>query len=152
MRVAVLTVSTTRAPVDDTSGDALDRLAREAGHEVVERAIVTDDARRVTAELTRLAASADLVLTTGGTGLTPDDVTPEATRAAIDREIPGIAEALRADSLRHTAMAMLSRGIAGTLGSTLIVNFPGSTRACEQCFPVIEPVLDHARAQLTRQP
>ncbi|MFA9272254.1 MAG: molybdenum cofactor biosynthesis protein B, partial [Baekduiaceae bacterium] len=93
----------------------------------------------------------DLVLTTGGTGLTPDDVTPEATLAAIDRELPGIAEALRAESLKHTPMGMLSRGVAGLVGRTLVVNLPGSTKALDQLFPVLAPVLRHAVGTAHRQ-
>ena len=86
----------------------------------------------------------DLIFTTGGTGLTPDDVTPEATRAVIERQAPGLAEAMRAESARHTPLGMLARGVAGISESTLIVNFPGSPRAVEQLFPVIAPVLCHA--------
>jgi molybdenum cofactor synthesis domain-containing protein len=86
----------------------------------------------------------DLVFTTGGTGMTPDDITPEATRVVIHREAPGLAEAMRAESARHTPLGILSRGIAGISESTLIVNFPGSPRAIEQLFPVIAPVLRHA--------
>ncbi len=91
------------------------------------------------------------MLTTGGTGLTPDDVTPEATRAVIGREIPGIAEAMRAESRKHTPMGMLSREVAGAVGETLIVNFPGSPKAVEQLFGVIAPVLEHAVALLRRE-
>jgi molybdenum cofactor synthesis domain-containing protein len=86
----------------------------------------------------------DLILTTGGTGMTPDDITPEATRAVIQREAPGISEALRAASAAHTPMSILSRGVSGIVGRTLIVNFPGSPKAVEQCFGVLEPVLGHA--------
>ena len=92
----------------------------------------------------------ELVLTTGGTGLTPDDVTPEATLAVIDREVPGMAEAMRARSLAHTPMAMLSRAVAGTAGRSLIINFPGSPRAIAELIPVLEPVLGHAVATLHR--
>ena len=86
----------------------------------------------------------DLVFTTGGTGLTPDDVTPEATRAVIERQAPGLAEAMRAESARHTPLGILARGVAGIAERTLIVNFPGSPQAVEQLFPVIAPVLGHA--------
>jgi len=92
----------------------------------------------------------DLILTTGGTGFTPDDVTPEATRAVIERDAPGFAEALRAESLRHTPMGILSRGVAGTAGRTLIVNLPGSPKAIAQLFPVLAPTLRHVVATLTR--
>ena len=86
----------------------------------------------------------DFIFTTGGTGFTPDDITPEATRAVIQRATPGIAEAMRAVSLEHTPMAVLSRAVAGISGRTLIVNFPGSPKAVEECFGVLEPVLEHA--------
>ena len=92
-----------------------------------------------------------LVFTTGGTGLTPDDVTPEATRAVIERDAPGFAEAMRAESLRHTPMGMLSRGVSGIAGRTLIVNFPGSPKAIAQLFPVLAPTLPHAVATLERE-
>jgi molybdopterin adenylyltransferase len=86
----------------------------------------------------------DLILTTGGTGLTPDDITPEATRAVLDREAPGFAEALRAEAARHTPMGILSRGISGISGRTLIINFPGSPKAIEETFGVLAPTLGHA--------
>jgi molybdenum cofactor synthesis domain-containing protein len=89
-------------------------------------------------------AGVDVILTTGGTGLTPDDITPEATRAVIAREAPGIVEAMRAESLKHTDMAILSRGVSGVAGTTLIVNFPGSPKAIEETFGVLEAVLAHA--------
>jgi molybdopterin adenylyltransferase len=92
--------------------------------------------------------SFDLIFTTGGTGLTPDDITPEATLAVIAREAPGIAEAMRAVSIQHTPMGMLSRGVAGVAGRTLIVNFPGSPKAIEQLFGVLAPVLEHAAKTL----
>jgi molybdopterin adenylyltransferase len=92
-----------------------------------------------------------VILTTGGTGLTPDDVTPEATRAVIERDAPGFAEAMRAESLRHTPMGMLSRGVSGTAGHSLIVNLPGSPNSIRELFPVIAPVLAHAVATLRRE-
>jgi molybdopterin adenylyltransferase len=85
----------------------------------------------------------DLVFTTGGTGLTPDDITPEATRAVLDREAPGFAEAMRAEALRHTPMGMISRGISGISGRTLIINFPGSPKAIDELFGVLAPTLEH---------
>lgn len=151
MRAAVLTISSTRSAADDPSGDTLVRLLEAESIELVARELVSDDAGSIADEISRLCGDADLVLTTGGTGITADDVTPEATRSVIERELPGIAEAIRAESLTHTSMAMLSRATAGTLGSTLIVNFPGSPAACEQCFAVIRPVLRHAHEQLNRQ-
>ena len=99
----------------------------------------------------QVAAGVELILTTGGTGLTPDDVTPEATLAVIEREVPGLAEAMRAESLRYTPMSMLSRAVAGVAGGSLIINFPGSPKAIAQLFPVVAPVLRHAVATLHRE-
>lgn len=147
MRAAVLTVSTSvsRRRADDVSGPALAARAEAAGCEIVAMEVVPDDAALIEDRLHHFCdAGCDLVLTTGGTGLTPDDVTPEATRAVIERDTPGIAEAMRAVSLRHTPMAVLSRAVAGARGRTLIVNFPGSPKAVEECFGVLEPVLAHA--------
>ncbi len=146
MRVAILTVSTSVAAGtrEDRSGDALARLAGEAGGEVAARDVVADDTPAIEAALHRLVdEGADLVFTTGGTGLTPDDVTPEATRAVIERDAPGFAEAMRAESIRRTPMGILSRGVAGITGRTLIVNFPGNPKAIEETFPVLAPTLTH---------
>jgi molybdenum cofactor synthesis domain-containing protein len=150
MRIAVLTISSSRTAADDASGDALADAIAAAGFELAAREIVSDDRAAIESKLKSLAADADCVLTTGGTGITLDDVTPEATLAVCDREIPGIAEALRASSMTETPMAMLSRAAAGTLGTTLIVNLPGSPQACRHCFAVLEPVLEHTAAQLNR--
>ncbi len=112
---------------------------------VVHEALVPDDVERVaTAIIGAVRAGANVVLTTGGTGLSPNDVTPEATRRVIDREVPGIAEALRARSLEKTAHGMLSRGVAGAVGAALIVNLPGSPRAVRESLDVLLPVLPHA--------
>ena len=106
--------------------------------------VVPDDFALIEDRLNYLIDSGcDLVFTTGGTGLTPDDITPEATRAVIDREAPGFAEAMRAEAIRHTPMGILSRGISGIAGQTLIVNFPGSPKSIDQLFPVIAPTLKH---------
>ncbi len=146
MRAAVLTISTSvaRGTREDRSGDALARLAGEAGAEVTAREVVADDAPAIEAALRRQISDAvDLIFTTGGTGLTPDDVTPEATRAVIERDAPGFAEAMRAESIRRTPMGVLSRGVAGIAGRTLIVNFPGNPKAIEETFPVLAPTLAH---------
>lgn len=150
MRVAVLTISSSRKEHDDASGDALVEAIDAAGFELAAREVVSDDRQSIEAKLKSLAGDADCVLTTGGTGITADDVTPEATLAVCDREVPGIAEALRASSMAETPMAMLSRAVAGTLGRTLIVNLPGSPNACRHCFAVLVPVLEHASSQLNR--
>ncbi len=115
------------------------------GHEVVHAALVPDDVAGVaTAILSAVRAGANVVLTSGGTGLSPNDVTPEATRRVIDREVPGIAEALRARSLEKTPHGMLSRGVAGAVGATLVVNLPGSPRAVRESLEVLLPILTHA--------
>jgi molybdopterin adenylyltransferase len=142
---AVLTVSDgvaagTRA---DASGDLLESLLREDGHEVVRR-VVPDEAGVISEAIAELAAGHAVVLTTGGTGLAPRDVTPEATRAVLDREAPGLAEAIRADSIARTPHALLSRGVAGVVGSALVVNLPGSTGGCRDGYAVLRPALAHA--------
>jgi molybdenum cofactor biosynthesis protein B len=144
VKAAVLTVSDgVHAGVrDDTSGDLLEELLAGDGYDVVRR-VVPDDRARIAAALTELATDALLVLTTGGTGFAPRDVTPEATRSVLEREAPGIAEAIRADALARTPHALLSRGAAGLVGATLIVNLPGSTGGCRDGFAVLKPALRH---------
>lgn len=148
---AVLTVSTSRAQADDASGDALEERCRAAGMEVI-RDLVTDDRGSIAAALRRACDDdgARFVFTTGGTGLTIDDLTPEATRDVIDREAPGYAEAIRAEALKHTPMGLLTRGVSGTRGRTLIINFPGNPKAIEESWPVVEPTLKHAGETLER--
>ena len=151
MRTVVLTVSTSvsRREREDASGVLLARLAEEAGAEVIAMEVVPDDFSLIEDRLQHFVDDeCDLVFTTGGTGMTPDDITPEATRVVIHREAPGLAEAMRAESARHTPLGILTRGIAGIAEATLIVNFPGSPKAVEQLFPVIAPVLEHAVATL----
>jgi molybdenum cofactor synthesis domain-containing protein len=146
LSAAVLTVSDgVRAGVrDDTSGDTLEGLLREEGFDVVRR-VVSDDAPLIASALEELADSgALLIVTTGGTGFAPRDVTPEATRAVIERDAPGLAEAIRADAIARTPHALLSRGVAGLRGGTLVVNFPGSPGGCRDGFAVIRPALRHA--------
>ena len=153
MRVAVLTISTTiaRGEGEDRSGPALVELCEEAGLETVHE-VVSDDRDAIAAAISRHAdtGQARFVFTTGGTGMTIDDVTPEATRAVIDREAPGYAETIRAESLKHTPLGILTRGVSGIRGRTLVINFPGSPKAIGQSWPVVEPTLKHAAATLER--
>jgi molybdopterin adenylyltransferase len=145
-RGAVVTISDacSRGEREDASGAALRELLATLA-DVSESRLIPDDRAQIEATLRELAASGiDLILTTGGTGLGPRDVTPEATLAVVDRQAPGLAEAMRLESLKKTPHAMLSRGVAGVLGRTLIVNMPGSPKAVRECFDVIAPVLGHA--------
>jgi molybdenum cofactor synthesis domain-containing protein len=147
---AVLTISSSRNESSDESGPALAEYAEGLGAEVVGRELVEDD-RELIAERLRYFSDevgCSLVLTTGGTGFAPDDVTPEATRDVIDREAPGFAEAMRAASREHTPMWMTSRGVAGTRGRALIVNFPGNPPAIEQAGAAIARAIPHAVALL----
>jgi molybdopterin adenylyltransferase len=157
MNAVVLTISTAaaRGEREDLSGQELAELARGAGAEILAHEVISDDRVEIEQALRRHcdpAFDVALILTTGGTGLTPDDVTPEATRDVIEREAPGIAEAMRAESLKHTPMGMLSRGVCGIAGQTLIINFPGSPKSIRELFGTVEPVLEHAVATLRRQP
>ncbi len=147
MRTAVLTISDrcSRGERTDESGPVLASLARENGFEVIRQMLVPDEPKEITAALIRLCDEEDcaLVLTTGGTGMHPRDVTPEATSRVIEKFVPGIPEAMRAESLKKTPFGMISRGVAGVRGRTLIINFPGSPKAIRETFPVICPVLAH---------
>ena len=146
MRVFIVTVSDTRTVETDASGDRLAELLIGAGAEVVGKLIVSDDLEDLRNTLYVLTErdDVDVLVTTGGTGLATRDNTPEATRSIIDREVPGLAEAMRAETLKFTKMAMLSRGVCGVRNSTLIINLPGSPKGVEECFAVIAPVLGHA--------
>lgn len=152
VRAAVLTVSdrSARGERKDESGPVLAELLRAAGASVMAQEVVSDEPEPLAAKLRELADRADinLILTTGGTGLAPRDNTPEATRAIIEREVPGIPEAMRAETLGQTPTAMLSRAVCGTRSGALVVNLPGSPKAVRECFAVIRPVLAHAVAQL----
>jgi molybdenum cofactor synthesis domain-containing protein len=153
MRAAVITVSSTlaRGEGEDRSGPALVELCEAAGLEVSHET-VADDRAAIAAAIARQADAegARFVFTTGGTGLTLDDVTPEATLDAIDREAPGYAEAIRADSRSHTPLGILTRGVSGVRGRTLVVNLPGNPKAIGQSWPVLAPTLEHAAATLER--
>lgn len=156
LRAAVLTVSTSRARAggEDRSGDALAELVGSLGGELAGRELVADDRAAIEDSLCRFAdeGGCDLVLTTGGTGFTASDVTPEATEAVVDRRTPGLAEAIRAASAEHTPHWMLSRGSAGIRKRTLIVNFPGNPKAIAECAAALIPALPHAVALLRGEP
>jgi len=146
MRAAIVTVSTKGAAGKrvDESGPAIRAALEAAGIKVVHTKLVSDGVTPVGNAIREASQKANVVITSGGTGLSPNDMTPEATRRVIDREAPGIAEALRAHSLTKTPHGMLSRGVAGTLGATLVVNLPGSPKAARESLEVLIPVLAHA--------
>jgi molybdopterin adenylyltransferase len=147
--IGVLTISDSGAKGvrEDTSGERIRAMVTQLPETVLSvGAIIPDEREQIEATLCEWSdeKQVNLILTTGGTGLAPRDVTPEATKTVIDREAPGIAEAMRAVSLEHTPFGMLSRGVAGTRGHTLIINLPGSPKAVQECLECILPVLPHA--------
>lgn len=148
IRAVVITVSDacSRGEREDTSGETLKQLVTDLGAELVESKVLSDDLDPLIETLREFAEREDvnLIVTTGGTGLGPRDNTPEATLRVIERETPGMAEAMRAESLKVTPMAMISRGVCGVHSGTLIVNLPGSPKAVRESFAVIAPVLPHA--------
>ena len=150
LNIAVLTVSDTRALADDKSGQTLADRLTEAGHHLAAREIVTDDVEAIRAMVKKWIADAgvDVVITTGGTGISPTDATPEITRAVLDYEVPGLADAIRAAGAPTVPTAVLSRGLTGVAGRTLVVNLPGSTGGVRDGLAVLAGVLDHAVDQL----
>ncbi|CAG1013736.1 molybdopterin adenylyltransferase [Anaerolineales bacterium] len=156
LRFGILTLSDRSAKGEraDVSGPALADLIRAQGWSVTKQSILSDDESAIRAALTEWVDSSevDVILTTGGTGFAPRDVTPEATRKIIQREAPGLAEAMRADSLKKTPHAMLSRAVAGIRGRTLIINLPGSPKGATENLQMILPVLPHAVQLLTDDP
>jgi molybdopterin adenylyltransferase len=154
VRGAVLTISdrVTRGEFEDGSGDTLVELLEAEGYTVAARKTVPDERDQIADAIRELAAQADVVLTTGGTGFAPRDVTPEATASVLDRDAPGLAEAIRADSIARTPHALLSRGRAGIVGRAVVVNFAGSPGACRDGFGVIKAALPHAVKLLADQP
>jgi len=154
MRAAVLTISTSLSEGrgEDASGPALAERCEAAGLDTM-RETLPDDRRAIADALRRLADEQGVrfVFTTGGTGLTADDVTPEATRDVLEREAPGYAETIRAESREHTPLGILTRGVSGIRGRTLIVNFPGNPKAIGESWPVVEPTLLHAAETLERE-
>ncbi|MEA2219131.1 MAG: molybdopterin adenylyltransferase [Solirubrobacteraceae bacterium] len=146
LTASILTISDTRSTGSraDTTTAMMAEILGDAGFQIVERRLVPDEFDDIAAAIGELAAGAELVVTSGGTGLAPRDVTPEATRSVIDREAPGIAEAMRAETARIQPLAWLSRAVAGQLGTTLVVNLPGNPKAVRECLDVLLPMLPHA--------
>lgn len=151
IKAAIITVSDTRRAEDDMSGKRLAELLSSVDADIVERMIISDDLEHLRNTLHMLTerGDIDLIITTGGTGFGPRDNTPEATRAVIEREASGLAEAMRRETVAKAPMAMLSRGICGIRGNTLIINMPGSPKGVVECFEVIRPVLKHAIDQIS---
>lgn len=146
IKAIIVTVSDSRTLENDTSGDALIELLEEIGAEIIERKILTDDLENLKKTLFELTEREDvnLIVTTGGTGFSARDNTPEATLAVIEKETRGLSEAMRMETMKNTPLAILSRGVCGIGNQTLIINLPGSPKGVRECFEVIKPVLQHA--------
>lgn len=150
LAISVITCSDTRSLLEDSAGDFLEKAIVSAGWECKAHIIVKDEREEIAAAIRECSDElcSDVVLTCGGTGLSPRDVTPEATRDACEREVPGIAEGMRVHSLKYTPRAMLSRALCMQRGSTLVVNLPGSLKAASQNWEAIEPILEHAASMM----
>jgi molybdenum cofactor synthesis domain-containing protein len=155
LKVGILTISDKgyRGERQDKSGEVILEILSGIGARIANYDIVPDEKNLITGKLVKWAdeGNVDIIITTGGTGLSPRDVTPEATLSVVDRVVPGFAEAMRAESLKKTPMAMLSRAVTGTRGNCLIINLPGSPRAVRECLEPILPVLPHAMETLKGQ-
>jgi molybdopterin adenylyltransferase len=143
---AILTISDTRSAGSraDTTTQMMAEILTGAAFEIAETRLVPDEFDDIAAAITELAQKAELVITSGGTGLAPRDVTPEATLSVVDRQAPGIAEAMRVETAKFQPLSYLSRAVAGQLGTTLVVNLPGNPKAVRECFDVLLPMLPHA--------
>jgi len=150
IKVAILTLSDkgSKGERDDASGPAIEKIIKKINASIISYDVIPDDLGRIKRKLISLSKKAELILTTGGTGVSPRDVTPDATREVINYEIPGIAEAMRMKGLKKTPFAMISRAVAGVRGKTLIINLPGSPRAVKENLSVILPILSHTIEKL----
>lgn len=144
IKFAIITCSDTRSIEEDSAGQRLKEFIEGDGHKCVQHIVVTDDLDKIAQSIKEAAGLADIVITCGGTGLSPRDQTPEATRKVCDREVPGIAEAMRAYSMTKTRRAMLSRATAAQLGSCLVINFPGSLKAAQENWEALADQFEHA--------
>ncbi|RMG00025.1 MAG: MogA/MoaB family molybdenum cofactor biosynthesis protein [Acidobacteria bacterium] len=146
IKAVVITISDSRTESDDLSGTTLVNLLTSAGVQVLEKMIVPDDTDTISRVLIEISErdNVNLIMTTGGTGISPRDNTPEATMSVIEKEIPGISEAMRLVTMQKNPRAILSRGVSGIRNNTLIINLPGSPKAVQECFEIISPILNHA--------
>ena len=144
IRVIAITISDSRSEIDDISGNTLVECLQEINAEILEKKIVNDDLENIITTLKECSKKANLIVTTGGSGFAPRDNTPEATRAVIEKEAPGLPEMMRFETAKINSKAYLSRGVCGIRGNCLIINLPGSPKAVKECFEVIKPLLPHA--------